>query len=60
VRFLQFLYYVIAIGSFCAGITAIILYGGGDDDQGYLVFLLCMVISVVFLGLAHRYRQESE
>ena len=52
-KFLQFLYYVIAIGSFCAGITAIILYGGGGGP-GDLFFLLGMAVSAIFLGLAQR------
>jgi len=57
-KFLQFFYYVTAICSFCAGITAIIL-GGGGDSQGYLIFLLCMAVAGIFLGLAQRRIKEE-
>jgi len=50
-KFLQFLYYVIAIGAFCGGLTAIILYGGGGGAGDWL-FLLGMAVAAIFLGLA--------
>jgi len=50
-KFLQFLFYAIAICSFCAGITGIIFYGG-ENGEGALYFLLGMAVSAIFLGLA--------
>ncbi|MCL1961157.1 MAG: hypothetical protein FWG56_05160 [Desulfovibrionaceae bacterium] len=57
-KFLQFFYYVTAICSFCAGITAIIIYGG-DDGQGSWIFLLCMAVAAIFLGLAQRQIKDT-